>query len=82
MQRHAMEIAVGQVVELTAVENSELDLTGQRGTVIKMNPESGLASVRIEGSGSEVSVWPETLKIVSNARAVADGAEPAAAGPT
>ena len=76
-----MEIAVGQVVELTAVENSELDLTGQRGTVIKMNPESGLASVRIEGSGSEVSVWPETLKIVSNAHAVADGAEPAAAGP-
>lgn len=70
----ATEIQVGQVVELTAVENSEIDLTGQRGTVIAMNHGSGLASVRMDGTGSELSVWPETLKIVSSTPVVADGA--------
>ena len=70
----ATEIQVGQVVELTAVENSEMDLTGQRGTVIALNQGSGLASVKIDGSGSEISVWPENLKIVSTTQAVADEA--------
>ena len=51
-----------------------MDLTGQRGTVIAMNQGSGLASVKIDGSGSEISVWPENLKIVSSTHVVADEA--------
>ena len=68
-------LQVGQVVELTAVENSEIDLTGQRGTVKKINPGSGLALVKMDDSGSEISVAPETLKIVSSTQAVTDGAK-------
>ena len=69
------EVQVGQVVELTVVENSEIDLTGQRGTVMEVNPRSGLALVKMDGSGSEISVAPVTLKIVSSTPAVAVGAK-------
>ena len=62
-----MSIEVGKTVELTAVENSELDLTGKRGTVIRINHQSGLAVVSI--GGSEISVWPDNLKVVSSTAA-------------
>ena len=68
-----MDIDVGVTVELTAVENSELDLTGKRGTVIRINHQSGLAVVSI--GGSEISVWPDNLKVVSSTAAGAQQSE-------
>ena len=65
-----MELEVGQTVELMAVENAGLDITGKRGTVTEI--KHGLVSVTLDGSDGVVSVWPENLKITSSAR-VADG---------
>lgn len=67
-----MELQIGQAVELMAVENAGLDITGQRGTVTEI-PGHGLVSVTIDGSGSVVSAWPENLKILSSTQ-VADAA--------
>ena len=59
-----MELEIGSAVELMGVENAGLDITGTLGTVTEI-PPSGLISVRLDGSGSIVSAWPENLKIVS-----------------
>lgn len=59
-----MEIQIGQTVELTAVENAGLDITGKRGTVTEI-PGHGLVSVTIDGTGDVVSAWPENLKIIN-----------------
>ena len=80
-----MEIQIGQAVELMAVENAGIDITGKRGTVTEI-PGHGLVSVAIYGSSTVVSVWPDNLKIVrSSDRAPAceqandnTGSEPAA----
>ena len=53
----------GQAVELEAVENAGLDITGQRGVVTAIQPH-GLVTVTLDGSSAVVSVWPENLKIV------------------
>ena len=81
-----MEIQVGQAVELMAVENAGIDITGKRGVVTAI-PGHGLVSVALDG-GAVVSAWPENLKILrssdpapathtTNDRA---GSEPAAKG--
>lgn len=57
-----MELHVGQAVELMGVENSGIDITGERGVVTAV-PEHGLASVTLD-RGAVVSVWPENLKIL------------------
>ena len=85
-QTHKMEIQVGQAVELMAVENAGIDITGKRGVVTAI-PGHGLVSVALDG-GAVVSAWPENLKILrssdpapathtTNDRA---GSEPAAKG--
>ena len=71
-----MEIQVGQAVELMAVENAGLDITGKRGTVTEIQSH-GLVSVSIDGGG-DVSVWPENLKVVSGPAAAAAAAAAAA----
>ena len=69
----AAEIKVGQLVELTAVENSELDLVGRRGIVVAMRPGSGLATVRVDDGrgrpGAEIRARAENLKVVAPAPA-------------
>ena len=60
-----MEIQVGQAVELMAVENAGIDITGKRGLVMAI-PGHGLVSVALDGSGAVVSVWPENLKILKS----------------
>ena len=61
----SMEIQVGQAVELMAVENAGIDITGKRGLVTAI-PGHGLVSVALDGSGAVVSVWPENLKILKS----------------
>ena len=60
-----MELEIGHTVELLGVENAGLDISGKRGTVTEI-PGHGLVSVKIDGSGDIVSVWPENLKILSS----------------
>ena len=60
------EIGVGQAVELMGVENAGIDITGKRGTVIKV-PGHGLVSVALDGSGDVISAWPENLKVIRSA---------------
>ena len=76
-----MEIHIGQAVELMAVENAGIDITGKRGTVTEI-PGHGLVSVAIDGSGDVVSAWPENLKILSSSdrapRTQMESSEPAA----
>ena len=57
------ELEVGKAVEIMGVENSGIDITGQRGTVKEIHGH-GLISVTIDGTGDVVSAWPENLKII------------------
>ena len=80
-----MEIQVGQAVELMAVENAGIDITGKRGVVTAI-PGHGLVSVALDG-GAVVSAWPENLKILRSSDPApathtkdSTGSEPAAKG--
>lgn len=87
MSRHTMEIQVGQAVELMAVENAGIDITGKRGMVTAV-PGHGLISVALDGGVAVVSVWPENLKILRSSDPApacthtndSTGSEPAARG--
>ena len=59
----ADDLSIGQAVELCGVENAGLDITGARGTVADI-PPSGLVCVKLDGSDTVISTWPENLKIV------------------
>ena len=80
-----MEIQIGQAVELMAVENAGIDITGKRGVVTAI-PGHGLVSVALDG-GAVVSAWPENLKILRSSDPApathtkdSTGSEPAAKG--